>query len=81
MIDFKSWLIVEPDQRKKLAEDDPPLDLDQKWAEFGRKVINRVRSDDYQNVVTYCLLLGGTPAVIAQIIRRYVETGELPWRK
>lgn len=80
--DFKAWEKPTEAQRAAIAAYDraPNRNLDEQWADFGHRVANRFRDDTYQRLVTYCLLAEVTPAVVGQIIRRYIESGILPWR-
>lgn len=62
----------------------PPKNIEamhhEMWANFGVKVVQRLRSPDYQKLVTNALLANASPAMIANLIKVYVETGKTPWR-
>lgn len=83
--DFKAWETPTDAQRAAIAAYDRASrastpDLETQWADFGCRVANRFKDETYQRLVTYCLLAEVTPAVVGQIIRRYIENGILPWR-
>lgn len=93
--DFKDWLHVTPDQHREIARSEyeqaskNPLmpgsvesakaRTDQ-WARFGVSVVNRFNDDTYQRLITYALLAGASPALVASMVKDYITTGKLPWR-
>lgn len=95
MVDFKSWLTVTPEQadditRSAIDQAKKPLrapgsvetakDRTDQWARFGVSVVNRFNDDTYQRLITYALLAGASPALVASMVKDYITTGKLPWR-
>jgi len=95
-IDFKDWLTVTREQhlaheKAILGQAGKPVvppkaktkatsDMQQQWAEFGVRVLNRLQHENYQRLITYALLAGATPAIVAVMVKKYIETGHLPWQ-
>lgn len=94
--DFKDWLTVTPQQhlqheRAILEQAGKPVvppsaktkataDLQRQWSDWGVKVFNRLDDPNYQKLITYALLAGATPAIVAQLVKKYIHTGHLPWQ-
>ncbi len=81
--EFRKWLEVTPAERAQIALHDAQgadTTTEPQWAGFGRAVVARMQDDIYQRLITYCLLAGVSPAVVAKIVRDYVLSGRLPWR-
>lgn len=93
-VDFKDWLTVTREQHlahEKAVRDQagkpvaPPkpkttATADLQWSDWGVKVFHRLNDPSYQKLITYALLAGATPAIVAVMVKKYIETGHLPWR-
>ena len=71
--DFSSWTRPTASRAKEVLQQD--------YIAYAHDVTSRFESDDYQKVVTYCLLKAISPAVTAQLIKSYITMGKLPWSK
>lgn len=88
--DFAAWLSPSAEDARAVAIYDkaPPKAMSEAqlaaWASFGERVVLRLQDPAYQRLITHLLLTmsaDGSPARAAHIIRRYIETGALPWSR
>ena len=69
--DFRSLLKMDVTRAREVLQQD--------YAAYAHDVATRFESEEYQKIVTYCLLKGISPAVVAQIIKAYITKGKTPW--
>lgn len=79
--DFRELLSGPPSQERTAMIRDVADDM---WSDFGRTVARRMGSTvvnpDYQRVVTYIFLKAASAKDAANLFRRYVLEGRLPWQ-